>query len=470
MQTIQLPPEGEGTLRAFSRIGYELPVAIADIVDNSIDAGASKVAVTIIRNDREVTAVVIADDGCGMDLPTMRRGMQFAGNTQHAAGDLGAFGMGLKSASFSQAKILTVISRREGATVASRWSLGSIGKDWNLQILNSEGAAKIFNMAAVKDPQSPNGTIVLWQELDRLVVGNGVDALDEFLATAMPRLETHLGLIFHRFLQTGKLSISVTVRHERRSMALPREVRPYDPFSYPRTGVDGWPKTLRTELPNLGEIQLVAHIWPPGMETDAFLLGTKRGAEFQGLYFFRNNRVIQAGGWNGVIKTNFDPELVHSRVAVELPNKGLDVNVQKSAIQVTAAQRQALLAATDGHVDLAGYLETARAAYRASRRANTSGERPIVVPGAGVPAPVRRLAIRRLAKDAAIDEVEFEWIELDDDVFFDLDIPDTKIFLNSKYRHDILAGSRASPADAPLVKMLLFLLFMKDFDRVRVSS
>ena len=131
-----LPPEGKGTIRALSRIGYELPAAIADLIDNSIDAQATRVEITFLRNDHEITAVTIADDGRGMDMGALRAGMQFAGQTTHDPGDLGTYGMGLKSASFSQSKTLTVISRRNSSVVASRWSVEAIGNDWRCEILD----------------------------------------------------------------------------------------------------------------------------------------------------------------------------------------------------------------------------------------------------------------------------------------------------------------------------------------------
>jgi hypothetical protein len=82
VDSIRLAPEGGGTIRALSRIGYELPDALADLIDNSIDAGAGRVEITIFRNDDEVTSVTIADDGRGMSAEQLMRGMQFAGSSR----------------------------------------------------------------------------------------------------------------------------------------------------------------------------------------------------------------------------------------------------------------------------------------------------------------------------------------------------------------------------------------------------
>jgi len=463
-----LPPEGKGTIRALSRIGYELPAAIADLIDNSIDAQATRVEITFLRNDHEITAVTIADDGRGMDMGALRAGMQFAGQTTHDPGDLGTYGMGLKSASFSQSKTLTVISRRNSSVVASRWSVEAIGNDWRCEILDPKSAGAVFDELCLRGKSPPCGTLVIWERLDRLVVGQQTDALDEFLATAMPRLEAHLGLTFHRFLESGALSISIVVRHERRALALPRPVRPHDPFRYPNSGASGWPKPMQCELPGLGSLSLEAHIWPGGSAADGFLLGSRKGIEFQGFYFYRNNRLIQAGGWNSVVKDQ-DPELQLARVAIELPPQGIDVNVQKSALQVTASQAQALVTASDGEIDFEDYLEAARAAYRAFRRSDKGPSVSPVIPGAGMPMPIRRAAQRRIAGQKAAEEIGFSWEDLEDGQIFDLDLTEMNIVLNRTYRHEVLDGAAASGADAPLVKMLLFQLYKDDFGRQRSS-
>ncbi|WCP73539.1 ATP-binding protein [Sphingomonas hankookensis] len=464
-----LRPEGKGTIRALSRIGYELPAAIADIIDNSIDAQATRVEITFFRNDHEITAVTIADDGRGMDMAALRTGMQFAGRTEHDSGDLGTYGMGLKSASFSQSKTMTVISRQSGNVVASRWSVEAIDNDWRCDVLDPVQSGTVFDDLCLRGKSPASGTLVIWERLDRLVVAQHADALDEFLSTAMPRLEAHLGLTFHRFLESGALSIAIVVRHERRALALPRPVRPHSPFRYPNPGASGWPKTLDCELPGLGSLALETHIWPAGSAADGFLLGSRKGVEFQGFYFYRNNRLIQTGGWNGVVKGDQDSELLLARVAVELPPVGIDVNVQKSALQVTASQAQALLAASDGDIVLEDYLEAARAAYRASRRSERGPVTAPAVPGAGIAMRVRRAAHKRIAGDEEAEEVGFAWEKLDDGQVFDIDLTDMNIVLNREYRHEILDGASASAADAPLVKLLLFQLYKDDFARHRSS-
>jgi hypothetical protein len=222
-------------------------------------------------------------------------------------------------------------------------------------------------------------------------------------------------------------------------------------------------------LPGLGRLPLETHIWPGGSTTEGFLLGSKKGLEFQGFYFYRNNRLIQAGGWNGVIKADQEPDLALARVVVEVPPGGIDVNVQKSALQVTAAQALSLLSASDGTYDFNDYLEAARAACRALRRAGHNAASLPVVPGAGVPMAVRRVAHRQIAGDKPAEEIGFIWEDLAEGRVFDLDLTGMNIMLNRLYRHEVLDGAPASGADAPFVKMLLFQLYKDDFGRQRSS-
>ncbi|MDE3819750.1 ATP-binding protein [Sinorhizobium meliloti] len=467
---MRLPPEGGGTVRALSRIGYELPAALADLIDNSIDAGSSRVEITFYRDDHEIATVTIADDGKGMNSDELRTGMQFAGKTEHKEGDLGTYGMGLKSASFSQCNTLTVVSRQNGQTIASRWAAEEIDADWKCALLDPAGAQVVFDELCMKGRQPATGTLVIWERLDRVGVGADPDALDEFFSTALPRLNAHLGLVFHRFLQAGALSISVSVKHARRALALPRSVRPIDPFGYQASGATDYPKTLQATIPNVGCVALHAHIWPDGVTSDNFVIGGKRGAEAQGFYFYRNNRLIQAGGWNGVLRNEHDGELSLARVSVDLPPGGLDVNVQKSALQVTAAQAQTLLKATDGETDLTGYLDAAKEAYRAARRRTSEAVDPVFVPGAGLATGVRRMAGRRLGKGLPTQDITFAWERLEDGKVFELDPIDSRILLNRNYRKAILGEAPASAADAPYFKMLLFLTVRNEFARSRSSK
>ncbi|MEA1015144.1 ATP-binding protein [Sphingosinicella sp. LY1275] len=467
---MKLPPQGDQTLRAIGRIGYELGEALADLIDNSIDAKANRVEVTFHRNDRGITRITIADDGRGMNFDQLRAGMCFAGRVEHDPEDLGTYGMGLKSASFSQCGTLTVISRQSGETVAARWSVESIGSDWTCEVLDQRQASAQLDKEGLRGTKNKSGTLVVWDRLARLGVGEGDHEFDQFMITMISRLEVELGTTFHRYIEGEDLTITLATKHEKKNLALPRRVRAFNPFGYNASGRSGYPKVFKTKLEGTGAIDLEAHIWPSSSIEPAFLLGTRKGVEAQGIYAYRNKRLIQKGGWNGVIRGGLDPDLALARVKVDLPPGGLEVNVQKSALQVTASFSQAVLGAKSGTKTFDTYLNDARASARAARRNARPVEPVPVVPGPGLPSSLRGPARRLLANRKPSREITFAWAKLPPDLLFQLEPSEDRVVLNRSYRSKVLAGAKASKADAVLFKTLLFMVLHDEFSRSRISK
>jgi hypothetical protein len=468
LKTHPLPPDSAGSASAFSRFGYDLEAALADIIDNSIDSTARNVEIILHRTSEGVTAVSIADNGKGMKQAALLEAMRFAGRNEHEDTDLGIYGLGLKTASLSQCRSLTVISRKEGEVAACRWTTEGIGKDWSCESLNPVDAEPVFAAAFSKPATAKkSGTVVLWQRLTRLAVDGDPE---EFLSELLSRLELRLGLVFHRVLAAGKLSISLTAREIGSSLCFPRRVRARDPIGYTKTGRAGYPKSFTAVIPNVGALELKAHIWPAGSADPNFRLGRRTGTPNQGFYIYRNDRLIQAGGWLGVVKDESDAELSLARVVIDLPaSSARDVSVQKSGLQMTAALATTLRAAKAGRQTLSDFLEDARKTYRADRRKARPSIGVPLVPGAGVGVATRRSARAKITKDKLVREISFEWASLPKATIFAIDAEADRILLNRKHRQRILGANRATGVDAPIVKLLLFLLLEHEFDRERVS-
>ena len=146
---------------------------------------------------------------------------------------------------------------------------------------------------------------------------------DSRLATALGRymktVPVALGLRFHRFLESAKLSIEFDVFDERaREVGAPVFAAPLNPFGYPAPGRKGFPVPFKVDLLKLGKLTLMAHVWPPKSNLPNYKLGGGKVAERQGFYFYRNDRLIQAGGWNGV-RGDSEPHLSLARVEIDLP-------------------------------------------------------------------------------------------------------------------------------------------------------
>ena len=173
------PPRASAMIEALRGLGYSPAAAIADVIDNSIAAGASEVDVQFKWNGKQ-SAIVIADNGAGMDAPALDIAMRLGERSpldHRSESDLGRFGLGLKTASFSQARRLTVASRRSGPISCLRWDLDVLRDDPKGEWTLLEGAADEF--AAMLSPleKIKAGTIVLWENMDRIVsAGNNGQA------------------------------------------------------------------------------------------------------------------------------------------------------------------------------------------------------------------------------------------------------------------------------------------------------
>jgi hypothetical protein len=141
----RLPPDPTGTAETIRRIGYDLDEALADIVDNSVDAKARNVLVRFIRSKNQVERLIVADDGVGMPERQLHRIMQYGVRVSHAKKDLGKYGIGLKAASLSQCSSVSVISRQDGKTSGRRWTMESIGMDWRVEVIEPKAAHAFFN-------------------------------------------------------------------------------------------------------------------------------------------------------------------------------------------------------------------------------------------------------------------------------------------------------------------------------------
>lgn len=214
MSSRVVPPSASALIASLRGVGYALETAVADLIDNSIAAGANTVDVQIDWNAGRPT-VSILDDGSGMPEGRLVEAMRFGGtgpDATRSATDLGRFGLGLKTASLSQCRQLTVVSKFAGAIAAFTWDIDRIkkgGDKWELL----EGAEGLKSDVLTRLRGSKSGTLVAWRRMD---FGRKEDMPDHaaFLAD-IERLDRHVGMVFHRFLDgdARKLRIHVNGHH-----------------------------------------------------------------------------------------------------------------------------------------------------------------------------------------------------------------------------------------------------------------
>lgn len=457
-------PDPQRMIVALRQIGYSLEQAVSDLVDNSINGKASNVLIRFICDEHRIRSCVIADDGEGVSESRMAEAMRFGSAEATASGSLGKYGMGLKLASLSHAGRVTVVSRQGRSVHGRRWTVESISRGWECEILNSADALCIINAAWGPLDLTTSGTLVIWDEIDRLAPGSR--GLKNLLRGLQSRLELHLGMCFHRFLDDGSLRILIDQQKEggtEHSICV--RIDGLDPFAYPSSGKTGYPKVFRAYLPEIGTLEAEAHIWPPYSSSAAYKLGNKTAAR-QGFYFYRNNRLIQAGGWNGVVQHETEPHSSLARIRINLPvafDDSFGLNVQKSAIVVPPVFQEAMASAVahDGET-FEEYRRAAQEVYRQHDHSAPIWKCP--VPRNGLPKKLRVKAAGILAPNGSeMYPIDFEWTDLPLSELFRIN--KDVILLNVSYRRKILAGVNASGADVPLFKLMLFLLVQNDLHK-----
>ncbi|KWC08204.1 ATP-binding protein [Burkholderia ubonensis] len=334
------PPSAACLSASMRDLGYSLEAAIADLIDNSISAGAD--AIEIICDLSEARPVVaILDNGQGMTgselLHAMRHGTANP-RQQRSPRDLGRFGLGLKTASFSQCRSLTVATARDGVRCGAEWDLDRIDSadDWILSILDDED----LDTLPYVDRIGVHGTVVLWRELDRLVEGEDGDRRDEIVIEKLDALGRHLSLVFHRFLAgdvKGYPRIAIAVNGH--------AIAAFDPFcrKNPATQV------LPEEVVRIGEaeVRLQPYVLPHHSRLSTreydFYQSRSDFISNQGAYIYRNGRLMAWGDWFRLVPKGEATKL--ARVQIDFPNS-LDedwtIDIKKSRARPPNAVRERL--------------------------------------------------------------------------------------------------------------------------------
>jgi hypothetical protein len=325
------PPHASSMLESLRGLGYATSTAIADLIDNSISADADEICVHL-EWAGERSWVSITDNGGGMDDASLEAGMRLGARDprgERAENDLGRFGLGLKTASFSQARRLTVASRKRGGPkVCLRWDLDLIGNepgaDWPL----FEGPAPGSEQLLAPLEKMEHGTIVLWENLDRIVT-TGFQSKD--MIELADRIEAHLAMTYHRLIE-GQ-------RPELRILLNGRLVKPWDPF------MEGHPgKALESpeyRIFNTTGVTVQCHVLPhrdmlKASEQEA-AAGPAGWTQQEGFYVYRNKRLLMSGGWLGLGDGGkpWPRDEAHrlARIRIDIPNTAdaeWKINVLKS--------------------------------------------------------------------------------------------------------------------------------------------
>lgn len=331
---VLLPPNASTMIESMRDIGYSFPAAIADLVDNSISAGARRVRIYFMWNGGS-PSVAIVDDGGGMLDPQLREAMR-PGSRSPREGrledDLGRFGLGLKTASFSQCRCLTVASRQAGGvTRCYRWDLDHVAKtnQWSVQRLSGSEIAQLPFIEQFGEEDS--GTVVVWENIDRLIDMTSSRAEDVFNEHFNDARE-HLELVFHRFIEPmadekykSRLEIKMN------GIAL-KAFNPFFPEATARQMLIHENIQVDGQYVRIQPFILPHHSRVKKADYERYA-GRDGYAHNQGFYIYRNRRLIDHGTWFRLVPKKEVSRL--ARVRVDIPNTldhlwGIDVRKSRA--------------------------------------------------------------------------------------------------------------------------------------------
>ena len=323
-EIVKIPP-AKSMITGLRCIGYNFSTALADIIDNSISAGAKNISI-LSDPDFSEPYVAIFDDGCGMGRKELENAMTLGSNRddkEDSELELGRFGLGLKSASFSQCLKLTVVSKNISKVNAMRYDLVKIQNTntWYLDVLDDNEIKNLPEVNRVFETKS--GTLVIWQKFDK-IEEEAKSFKDSFIAT-IGLAKQHIEFVFHRFYN----DINIEFNGHR--------IEKRDPFLSEFAGS----QKGRTQYISINgsEIIVTPFVLPYSnslSEEHKKMLGNPKSIyDDQGFYIYRNKRLIIRGSWLHMnIRSEFNKL---ARVQVDIPS-ALDsmwmLDVKKSSAKI----------------------------------------------------------------------------------------------------------------------------------------
>ena len=326
-------------------IGYDFPSAVADLVDNSISAGAARIDVHL-EFDGADSRLFVIDDGRGMTANGLTEAFRFGSRREYARNELGRYGLGLKTASLSQCRAVTVSSR--SSTAHRRISTRTLDLDlierFDDWLVVDPGPTAAVRRAHGWLAESP-GSVVIWERLDRVLPDRRPEGgWARRRIEALSRQTTdHLAMVFHRYLEgIGDRQVVLTVNGEK--------VHPWDPFAGSEPATAELPRQ-RFELslgPVAGRVDLRRFILPSrerfsSPEEFERLSGPQKWNRQQGLYIYRADRLVQWGGWAGIRAIDEHTKLARASIdfSTEL-DEAFTINVAKRRVSLPAELRSML--------------------------------------------------------------------------------------------------------------------------------
>lgn len=345
MKNINADPNPEFLIKSIAEQGYSLETAIADLIDNSITANATNIELITIQ-DQEPFILCLADNGDGMSENELIKNLQFPSKSPEEIrlkGDLGRFGLGLKTASFSQTRSFTVISRKNNSQVyyGYTWDVDYLKENgWKIIINSQEEISELLKLHQKESSNhlsqfedfKPN-TLIFWKGLYKFENYIHVSKKQEAFKNEITQTTCeYLSIVFHRFMENKKRKLKIRVNNI--------FLEPFNPFPNENNSEI---RILEPIQKNIGDdiIKIQGFVLPNKAikesidKNNLWCSRTKSLMDMEGIYIYRSDRLILFGGWNNIIRKN--PKLQLARLKVEIGNRVdhlLHLNVAKSSINI----------------------------------------------------------------------------------------------------------------------------------------
>ena len=334
-RTHEKTPHAKMLLVALRSVGYTNETAIADILDNSISGAATEIELYFDWDNRRI---IIADNGFGMDYQELMDAMEIGSadpNEMRPSEDLGRFGLGMKTASFSMAKKLLVISKKNSTISNAEWNLNTVASEDKWEISEYDESEILMILESIDTYIQYNnwkqGTLIIISELDRLIDETNIEKSKKNFYKMIRNIKSHIAITFHRFMEEDALKISVNGN----------KLEAWNPF---------WiksPATMELAREELfdgkNEVVVEPYILPHKSKYNSEeefkeAAGVKDWRGHQGFYVYRNRRLLVYGTWFGKFKK--EPAYNLARIKLDMSADSdfeWDIDIKKSKATLPVA-------------------------------------------------------------------------------------------------------------------------------------
>jgi hypothetical protein len=339
------PPKAAAMIEALRGLGYSTATALADIIDNSISAQAKHIDISF-HWAAEYSRITILDDGIGMNDAQLDKAMRLGEKSPLDARDpldLGRYGLGLKTASFSQSRCVTVSSKRDNSETTLRWDLDVLAQSpddgWRLLEGTTPGSENYLSPLQKVE----KGTLVLWEKMDRIITPGFTE---QDLLDLIDGVERHLAMVFHRYISRSRNNLCITING--------KPVAPWDPFLSSHTST--WCSPIEKITYEGGTAEIQCFVLPHNDRLDKKTFESAAGPDGwtsqQGFYVYRNERLLVAGGWLGLGQGRSwtrEESLRLARIRLDIPNTAdaewkIDIRKSKARPPLSIREKLTLLA------------------------------------------------------------------------------------------------------------------------------